>query len=140
MVARGNGLLEHKLAPDLLEPLLRPEHRGLRPVADLPQPGIYPPNHVLRVMPELLGDRVKADGLPVIERLEPGRAVGLAEHPRPDPTACPQELARCCPALPAGLGVEHGNKEAGPDGYTVQEGRSVVLCSFSSAPGSPASG
>jgi hypothetical protein len=59
----------HELAPDYLKPLLRPELRSLRPVPDLPQPGVHPPNHLHGVPDNALRDPRRGN--------EPERADGI---------------------------------------------------------------
>jgi hypothetical protein len=81
MVALGGGLLRHQLPISHLEPLFPAGIRGIRPVPDGSEPGVHPLDHLLRLVPELLGNRVETHRPPLAERLEPGRTVGLPEHP-----------------------------------------------------------
>ncbi len=89
MVAPRDPFSRYQLSADLVEPLLRPKLWSLDPVPDLPEPGVYPPNHVLRFVTKLPSNRIQADGLSAVKRLEAGRAVGLAEDPRPNAPPCP---------------------------------------------------
>src|SRR5574338_684507 len=108
-------------ALDLIKPLLRPELGGVDPVPNLAEPGVHPPDHVLRVVAKLARNRVQADRLAAVKRLEAGRTVGLAEDPRPDSPASPERLTSGRSTLfPYGR-VQHWSQEAGPNRYAIEQ-------------------
>jgi hypothetical protein len=57
MVAPWTELSGHEAPACLLEPLFGSELRGLGPVTDPPRSGVYSPDHLLRLMPELTRSR-----------------------------------------------------------------------------------
>jgi hypothetical protein len=121
MVGPRAALPRNEPAIDLVEPLLRSELGSLDPVPDSPEPGVHPPDHVLRLMAKLPRNRIQADGLPTVKRLEAGRTVGLAEDPRPNAPASPNRptCARS-PLFPRGR-VQHWRQEAGSNREAIQQ-------------------
>lgn len=71
-------------------------------------------------MPEFLGHCVFAYRLPSVERLEPGRTVGMSKHVRADVAPRPNELTGGGLSLLAGRGVEGRVEEARERGQLVQ--------------------
>jgi hypothetical protein len=99
MVGLAGPRLRDQDTLNFVEPLLPAELGGFGPVPHLPEAGVYSPDHVLRLVPELMGDGVQAYGRAAIERLEARGAVRLPEDPGPDVPSCPKGLAPQSPAL-----------------------------------------
>ncbi|HKP49866.1 MAG TPA: hypothetical protein VJU17_07605 [Gemmatimonadales bacterium] len=108
-------------ALDLIKPLLRSELGGVDPMPNLAKAGVHPPDHVLRVVAKLAGNRIQADRLAAVKRLEAGRTVGLAEDPRPDAPASPDRPTSGRSALFPCARVQHRSQEAGPNRYAIEQ-------------------
>src|SRR5712691_4714418 len=111
MVAPGGCLFCDKPTIRYLEPMLWAELRSLHPLPDLSQSRVHPPDHLPRLVTELLGNGVYTDWPSLIECLESRGAVRLAEHSGSDTAARPHRLAGCTPALLASLRIDQGHPE-----------------------------